>query len=135
MENIVASRWFGFNPPFLGGSQNVMSKQMDERLIKNDILQLLLTIPGERVMRPDFGTKLRLYPFELSDDNGELDELRSDIIDKIEQYEERVKVKDVVITPSELHHTLIVSVTVSPVSQPLVNYLIEVKTSNTSGDS
>jgi hypothetical protein len=51
--------WFGFNPPFIGGQQKVMSRQEDLRLIKNDLLQLLLTVPGERVHRPTFGSPIR----------------------------------------------------------------------------
>lgn len=56
--------FYGMNPPFIGGPQNILSRQEDEQLIKNDILQLLLTVPGERVMRPTFGTPIRSLVFE-----------------------------------------------------------------------
>lgn len=128
------AKWFGFNPPFLGGAQNVMSKQMDERLIKNDIMQLLLTLPGERVHRPDFGTQLRSYPFELMDDQAEMDILRGDIQDKLEKYEERVRVNRVDVLASDASpHLLVVNVDVSPNDQPLVHYLVEVKLSKSGG--
>lgn len=83
--------YYGFNPPFIGGPQNVMSKQVDERLIKNDILQLLLTSRGERVMRPDFGTDIRSMVFEALDSTA-LDILRDNITDAITTYEPRVDI-------------------------------------------
>lgn len=128
----MSSRWFGYNPPFLGGAQNVMSPQQDERLIKNDILQILLTVPGERVMRPDFGTPLRTYPFELLDSPAELDALRQTIKSQVALYEERVKVNSVTVVPSTSdNHTLIVAVSVSPNYQPLVEYLVQVQVTTT----
>ena len=128
----MPNRWFGFNPPFLGGAQNVMSPQQDERLIKNDILQILLTIPGERVMRPDFGTPLRAYPFELLDSPAELDTLSETIKSQITKYEERVIVNSVTVVPSTLDdHALVVSVVVSPNGQPLINYLVQVQVNTT----
>ncbi len=61
--------YFGFNPPFRD-NRGVLARQEDSRLIKNDILQLLLTIPGERVHRPTFGTILRTSVFDpLTDAN------------------------------------------------------------------
>lgn len=61
-------RWFGYNPPFIGGQQGVLSRQEDLRLVKNDVLQLILTNPGERVHRPTFGSPLRSTVFEQNDD-------------------------------------------------------------------
>lgn len=59
----MAAFYFGFNMPFLD-NRGVLARQEDARLIKNDILQLLLTIPGERVHRPKFGTILRTSVFD-----------------------------------------------------------------------
>ena len=128
------NKWYGWNPPFLGGAQNVMSKQMDERLIKNDIMQLLLTSPGERVHRPDFGTQIRSFPFESMDDSSQLDALRDDIRQKLVLYEERVRINRVdVLTSESGPHLLIINVDVSPNNQPLVHYLVEVKLPKSEG--
>lgn len=88
------AKWFGYNAPFIGGNQSVLSMQVDERIVKNDLLQLLMTAPGERVMRPDFGTAIRTFLFEQQSQDA-LDNLRSDIIQKIEKYEPRVITTDV----------------------------------------
>lgn len=91
--------YYGSNPPFIGGPEGILSRQEDDRLIKNDILQLLLTVPGERVMRPDFGVNLRNYVFEPGT-NTDLSILQSDIRYQIQTQEPRVIVDDVTIRKS-----------------------------------
>ncbi len=86
--------FYGYNPPFFGGPQNVMSRQEDDQLIKNDILQLLLTEPGERVMRPTYGVRLRSFVFELSIDS-DISSLQGEIEQAIVNYEPRVLVEEV----------------------------------------
>ena len=100
--------YFGYNYPFLGGQQNVLSWQSGEQIIKNDLLQLILTNPGERVMRPDWGTPLRTSVFEPIT-TGSLRKLRSDIVDAINRWEPRVSV-DVDIRPDEDGHILYVNI-------------------------
>lgn len=92
--------FYGFNPPFLGGPQNFMSRQEDERLIKNDILQLLLTIPGERVNRPTFGVNLRNFVFEQLTD-GDTISLQGEIRSKITFYEPRVDISSIDLIQDE----------------------------------
>lgn len=88
--------FFGFNPPFIGGAQNVLSRQEDERLIKNDVLQLLFTVPGERVMRPEFGVPLRNFVFEQSTDS-DVTALQGNIESAIVAFEPRVTVDEITI--------------------------------------
>lgn len=123
----MINHWYGWNAPFLGGPQNVMSKQMDEHILKVDLIQLLMTSPGERVMRPDFGTALRTFPFENMGDHAALSSLRDDIISQIGLHEERVTVNDVVLSGDDATHVLKVVVSVSPIDRPLINYDIEIK--------
>lgn len=89
---------YGFNPPFYGGPNAVLSRQEDEQLLKNDILQLLLTVPGERVFRPAFGTRLRTAVFDQLD-NTTLNYLETDIRNAIARYEPRIILKTLRITP------------------------------------
>lgn len=97
---MVDGVWFGFNAPFYGGLEKVMSRQVDERLIKNDLLQLIMTVPGERFGRPDFGTNLRITTFEQMDQET-LDELSDDIANQIRKYEPRVTITSVLIQKDE----------------------------------
>lgn len=92
----MTAKMYGYNPPFIGGPQNILSRQEDTQLIKNDILQLLLTIPGERVMRPDFGVNLRNAVFEPGDE-ATVSALEDEIREAILNNEPRVDVLDVVI--------------------------------------
>jgi len=82
---------YGFNPPFYGGPNSILSRQEDEQIIKNDILQLLLTVPGERVYRPTFGTLLRTSIFEPLD-TGTLSSLRANVMSAMKNHEPRVRV-------------------------------------------
>jgi phage baseplate assembly protein W len=59
--------------------------------MKADLLQLLLTYPGERVMLPGFGTPLRDLIFEPNDVILE-DRAREMIIDSIKRWEPRIAV-------------------------------------------
>jgi len=82
---------YGFNPPFIGGQNTVLSRQEDAQLIKNDLLQLLLTIPGERAYRPSFGTTLRSSIMEPMDETT-LNMLKNSISQAIREHDPRVSV-------------------------------------------
>ena len=78
--------------PFLSGSPGslrVLPRQEDERLIKNDLIQLLLTGPGDRVMRPEWGSPLRPFLFQQLDEESK-SQLESDIRKAVGTYERRV---------------------------------------------
>lgn len=120
------ARWYGFGPPFVGGVRGVMSRQEDERLIKNDILALLRTSQGERIYRPNFGVNLNDFVFEL-DDESALDALRSHIIEQITTNEKRVKVISVDIATDGDSNSLLVSIVVRPVFDPKSTYVINNK--------
>lgn len=62
--------------------------------IKSDLLVLLLTNPGERVMLPDYGTPLNRLIFEPKDETL-ADVARQMIIDSIEKWEPRIAVQQI----------------------------------------
>lgn len=66
-------------------------------LIKADLLQLLLTEPGERVMLPDFGTSLKKFIFEMND-TSVLEQVREEIANAIGTWEPRIAVQDIEVT-------------------------------------
>ena len=94
--------YFGYNPPFIGGAEGVMSRQEDLRLVKNDILQLLLTMPGERVHRPTFGTVIRSSLFDPSDETS-YEILADDIEEKLRLSEPRIFNTQVFVQPAGDH--------------------------------
>lgn len=100
---------YGYNPPFIGGHQNILSRQEDEQIIKNDLLQLLLTIPGERVMRPDFGVNLRNAVFE-PNDTETVGALVNEIRQQIELYDKRIIVDDVQIVTDESNNGMTIRI-------------------------
>jgi phage baseplate assembly protein W len=116
--------FYGYNPPFLGGQQNYMSRQEDDRLIKNDILQLLLTIPGERVMRPDYGVNLRNFVFEQLSSN-DLTSLEQEITVKINKYEPRVTIQSIALTADNDRNGLQIKIVVYLKKDPQRQLLIE----------
>jgi phage baseplate assembly protein W len=134
------AKYYGYNAPFMGGNQMVLSQQVDDRLIRNDLLQLLLTAPGERMMRPTFGTPIRRFVFESMTDSN-INQLRSDIIAAIKQFEPRVIVSDVKMETTDDNNLLSIKVygtfnldpfVGAPVTTPnlLVELNIPTKTSN-----
>ncbi len=103
--------FFGFTPPFIGGPQNILSRQEDDRLIKNDILQLLRTVPGERVMRPLYGAPLRSFVFEQAT-SADIDVLRSQIADVITETDQRVTVEEVAVERNDDRNGLSIKIVV-----------------------
>lgn len=98
------ARYFGFNPPFLRGGR-IMDFQEDERLVKNDLIQLILTTPGERVMRPTFGTNLRRTLFE-GITPGVLIGLKDNILQAIAREEPRVVVNNLDIIDNSQENSI-----------------------------
>lgn len=90
----MAEKFKGFTYPIKKAARGYFSSQDGVNQIKSDVLQLLLTNPGERVLLPDFGTDLRSLIFEPNDDV--LAELaRERIITAIRTWEPRITVQQI----------------------------------------
>ena len=109
--------YFGFNPPFIGGPSGILSRQEDDKLIKNDLLQLLLTLPGERVMMPNFGTELRATIFDQLD-NATIEMLKRDVSQAIAQYEPRIEVRSILFRPDYDKHGLAIRIVYVMLTEP-----------------
>jgi len=105
------AEWIGLNPPFLRRNR-FMDTQIDDRLIKNDLVQLLLTSPGERVFRPTFGTPIRKFVFENTTPEAML-ELKAEITIAIERFETRVTVKTLDIVDNTDRNEIVIKLTVT----------------------
>lgn len=117
------ARWYGANFPFVGGNENVLSRQEDGRLIKNDLLQLLLTIPGERVARPYFGTPLRSFTFEDMSPQS-IARLKSGISSSIAINEPRVQINRLDLSAKPDQNYLEILLVVSMVDNPRIQLTI-----------
>lgn len=115
--------YYGFNPPFFGGHQNVLSRQSGDRIIKNDLLQLLMTERGERVMRPNWGAGLRRLIFELPGDLIEV-EVRNAVLQAITTYEPRISA-DVEIRHDSAQHLIYVRIIGVYTGQPNNTFELE----------
>lgn len=88
----MTSKFYGFNIPIFNG-KTILPFQTDERLIKNDILQLLLTSPGERIMRANFGCNIKPSMFENNTEKNR-NFIKKQIYQAITTYEKRVSIKE-----------------------------------------
>ncbi len=107
--------YYGYNFPFITSAGRVMPRQEDEQLIKNDILQYILTTPGERSMRPEYGTQVVSSLFEPLDDvtiNRLQDELSSGIMAN----DSRILSADVTLAQNnnQLHIKIIAKFSIDP---------------------
>ena len=115
---------YGFNAPFVGGPEKYLSRQEDEKIIKNDILQLLFTVPGERIYRPNFGVNLRNFVFEPLTE-ASVDSLSLEISDKIATYEPRVKVRNIDLERDEDNRLLKIKIVAYMTADPRVAVIID----------
>lgn len=126
------ARYYGFNPPFYVAGQHVLPIQVDDQLIKNDILQGLLTIPGERPHRPTFGTNIRAIVFDNVHEEDQIT-LENQIRAHLQTHEDRVNVNNVsVVKESDV---VTITVDVSPNGEPLKSYLISLVATRDGGIS
>tara|TARA_R110000851_G_scaffold164880_1_gene309275 strand:- start:380 stop:790 length:411 start_codon:yes stop_codon:yes gene_type:complete len=78
--------------------------------VKSNLINVLLTKPGERVMEPDFGVGLKFYLFE---QNINLDNLKDKINDQINIYVPEISLSDVIVDFIEGEHLLFIKIVYS----------------------
>jgi hypothetical protein len=77
-----------------GGAQISSATSREHEHIQESIIQILGTRPGERFMRPEFGSRLKDLVFEANDEvlKGLI---RHYVIDAVKRWEKRVVITDV----------------------------------------
>lgn len=83
--------WEGYPYPIVKGPQGYFGGSMGINQIKSDLLILLLTYPGERIMLPTFGTPLKDLIFEPGD-NTLVSQAKTMIVNAIQTWEPRIAV-------------------------------------------
>jgi len=87
----------GIKYPFQRGKDSLPASSTDDELIAESLLQLVMTMNGERIMRPDLGTNALTFVFEGNDAVlGNL--LRAEIHGVVAKYEPRIQLVDIQVT-------------------------------------
>ncbi len=90
-------KFIGLQYPLVKNPRGLLAQKNGVDQIKADVLQLLLTNPGERVMLPNYGTPLRKLIFEPNDD-GLIAEAKKIISDSINAWEPRIVVTNIEVS-------------------------------------
>jgi len=107
------AKWFGVSFPFfrgnslLGSTSKVLPNQEDDRLIKNDLTQGLLTLKRERLFRPNFGGDVGSYLFDQNDVQSRI-ELEESIRRQIATYHDRIILTNIQIVEDSANPTVMV---------------------------
>jgi|TARA_B100000035_G_C21032826_1_gene569281 phage baseplate assembly protein W len=91
----------------------------NEGAIKQAIKNLILTTPGERPFEPNFGSKVNSLLFEPLDPFT-ADALTEEIINTIKQYEPRVQLENVLVTPVYEGNKINITIEYKVVGLPIV---------------
>jgi len=90
----------GIALPFKKSATALPAPVVDEDLIKQSLVQIVLTGKGERIMRPEFGSNAYAFVFE----NNDLvlqETIRTEVMSAIAKFETRAIVRTVDVTRSE----------------------------------
>jgi phage baseplate assembly protein W len=99
-KNIAIGVSLPFNGPGVFNSTFTTKDQ-----IKSNLVNLLLTSTGERIMNPNFGTYLKRFLFEgITDSN--LESLKDNLLNSISIYIPDITVTSIVITPNTDYNSI-----------------------------
>jgi phage baseplate assembly protein W len=87
----------GFPFPVTKNPLGFFYSQIGAKNIKSDLIQLILTNPGDRVMLSQFGTPLRKFFYEPNTETTR-NEISIAITDAIATWEPRITVKSITVT-------------------------------------
>lgn len=107
MTSFLGQGW-SFPPTFNGNTGSVKMVSEEEDVLQS--LQIILsTIPGERIMHPDFGCELSQFMFEEISQNL-MTRIRGTIEDAILFYETRIDLESVEIYDTDEEGLLLISI-------------------------
>ena len=110
-NDLRPSRAIGFDLPIDGNAVFIPNFQTRDA-IKNNLINYLLTNPGERPLNPEFGAGLRNFIFNaINTDNFKF--LKEDIQTKIANNFSNVNVNEVTILRTDTSNEILVNITYS----------------------
>ena len=90
---------------------DIMSK-FDEGAVTNSLVNIFNTLPGEKILNPEFGIYLKKYLFEpVSRDTAET--IGEDIVSGIEKFEPRVRIDDVTVLANIDTNEYVINLTIT----------------------
>ena len=100
--------------------------------VKTNILNVLLTEPGERIFKPNFGVGLRNYIFENVPNRDELEER---IKIQTERYIPQIEIEDVAVYKGRDSHNLNIEITYNVIPTNEENTIqVNISPDNLAGD-
>lgn len=90
----------GISFPFRRGATSFPETAVDDQLIRESLIQLVLTGSGERIMRPTLGSNAYKYIFESNDDLLQ-ERIEHDLTTTVGQFEPRVALLGVQVVRGE----------------------------------
>ena len=102
-DKVAVGVTFPFDGPAVFNSSYTTKEQ-----IKSNLINVLLTEPGERVMEPEFGVGLKLLLFE---QNVDQELVKSRINDQINIYIPEIELAEVNLNFQPDEHTLFIAIT------------------------
>ena len=102
--------------PFGKSATSFPAEVSDADLVKESIQQIILTSPGERVMRPDFGSNAYAFVFENNDEIlAEL--IKAEVVGALGRYEPRAIIQEVAVEREDSQVVITVAFIVSLTGQ------------------
>jgi len=80
-----------------------------KKQIQTNLKMLLMTIPGERPMRPNYGTNIRKILFE-QDNSNLIQYIKDDVNDSIDEYLPYITVEQISITKDSNRHLIYITI-------------------------
>ena len=106
-------RAIGFDLP-IDGPAAFISNYQTRDAIKNNLVNYLLTNPGERPLNPEFGAGLRNFIFNaINSDNFKF--LKEDIQNKVAANFSNVNLNEVTVSRTNTNNEIVVNITLSNV--------------------
>lgn len=111
------SQYKGIAFPFQSGNLSFPAAVSDDELIRQSIIQILLTERGERIYRPDFGAGVMARVFN-NNDAGLATLLQAEVYAAIGKWEPRAIVQQVDVTQEDTTITITINYIVVSTKQP-----------------
>lgn len=100
LTKAAETKLYGFKFPFLMLEDGrFLKKSSNIDLLKGHLKQLLLTVKGQRVMLPNYGTNLRRYLMEPLD-QATLSQIRREILESFSRYAPGIVLTKLQVFPS-----------------------------------